>query len=172
MAPLEKNPQIIMWDPEVYPEIETIADLGEAGVTINVFGGGGFSDYFVAAGIWSADQVDPSYDGQPGRFIAEGDIAQQGFASAEPYNYENDFEDWGRPVDFLLIQDSGWEIYSQALAVRTLDTELDDHRVLPLAHGSLRRGARRASRRRRSSGGCGPTRRPGRRGRPAREGPR
>ena len=43
-------------------------------MTINVFGGGGFSDYFVAAGIWSADQVDPSYDGSPARFIAEGNI--------------------------------------------------------------------------------------------------
>ena len=31
MAPLEINPQIIMWDPDTYPEIETIADLGEAG---------------------------------------------------------------------------------------------------------------------------------------------
>ena len=37
MAPLEINPQIIMWDPDTYPDIQTIADLGEAGVTINIF---------------------------------------------------------------------------------------------------------------------------------------
>ncbi len=47
LAPLEINPQMIMWDPETYPEIETLADLGEAGVTINVFGGGVFSEIFV-----------------------------------------------------------------------------------------------------------------------------
>ncbi|MET1132868.1 MAG: ABC transporter substrate-binding protein, partial [Aeromicrobium sp.] len=26
--PLEKDPQMIMWDPETYPDVETIADLG------------------------------------------------------------------------------------------------------------------------------------------------
>jgi hypothetical protein len=107
-----------MWDPEVWPEVETIADLGEAGVTVNVFGGGGFSDVFVAQGIWSADQVDPSYDGSPARFIAEGNIAQQGFASAEPYNYEFAFEDFGRAPRFQLLHDAGYVGYSQTLGVR------------------------------------------------------
>ncbi len=123
MAPLEKNPQIIMWDPETYPEIETIADVGEAGITVNIFGGGGFSDYFVASGIWTEDQVDPSYDGQPGRFIAAGDIAQQGFASAEPYNYEFVFEEWGKPVAFELLHDAGYQTYSQTLGVKPTDLE-------------------------------------------------
>ena len=40
VAPLEINPQIIMWDPETYPDVETLADLGEEDVTINVFAGG------------------------------------------------------------------------------------------------------------------------------------
>ena len=97
VAPLEINPQIIYWDPETYPDIETLADLGEKDVTINVFPGGTFSDVFVAEGIWNADQVDPSYDGSPARFIAEdGKIAQQGFASAEPYKYENDVHRLGQ----------------------------------------------------------------------------
>ena len=96
MAPLEINPQIIMWDPDTYPDVKTIADVGDAGMTINVFGGYGFADVFVAQGIWSADQVDPSYDGSPARFIESLDIAQQGFASAEPYNYEFVFEEYGK----------------------------------------------------------------------------
>ena len=29
VAPLEINPQIIFWDPETYPDVETLADLGE-----------------------------------------------------------------------------------------------------------------------------------------------
>jgi|HigsolmetaAR202D_1030399.scaffolds.fasta_scaffold12355_3 hypothetical protein len=119
VAPLEINPQIIFWDPETYPEVETLADLGEEGVTINVFPGGTFADVFVAEGIWSEDQVDPSYDGSPARFIAEdGRIAQQGFASAEPYNYEHVFEEWGKPVAFQLLHDAGFEVYSQTLSVR------------------------------------------------------
>lgn len=119
MAPLEKNPQMIMWDPETYPDIETIADLGEAGVTINVFAGQTYATVFVAQGILSEDQLDPSYDGSPARFIAEGGaIAQQGFASAEPHQYENVHADWGKPVRIQLLNDSGFEIYSQALAVR------------------------------------------------------
>jgi hypothetical protein len=123
IAPLEINPQIIMWDADTYPDIETIADLGEAGVTVNVFAGGGFAEVFVAQGIWSADQVDPSYDGSPARFIAEGDIAQQGFASAEPYNYEFVFEEYGKAPAYQLLHDAGYEVYSQTLAVKPDDLE-------------------------------------------------
>lgn len=124
MAPLEKNPQIIMWDPETYPEVESIADLGEAGVTVNVFAGGTFIDVFVSEGLLAADQVDPSYDGSPARWVAEnGAIAQQGFASAEPYTYENEIDEWGKPVAFQLVHDAGLEIYSQALAIRAGDLE-------------------------------------------------
>ncbi|MCP3856738.1 MAG: ABC transporter substrate-binding protein [Actinomycetia bacterium] len=121
IAPLEKNPQMIMWDPEVHPDVETIAGLGDAGITINVFAGGTFSEVFVAEGIWSAGQVDPSYDGSPATFIAAGDIAQQGFASAEPYNYKNVFEEFGKDVAFELLHDTGFEIYSQTIAIRPDD---------------------------------------------------
>ena len=123
VAPLEINPQIIMWDADTYPEVETIADVGEAGITVNVLGGGGFSEVFVAQGIWSADQVDPSYDGSPARFIAEGDIAQQGFASAEPYNYEFVFEEYGKAPAYQLLHDAGYQIYSQMLGVKPDDLE-------------------------------------------------
>ena len=37
VAPLEINPQIIYWDPETYPDVQTLADLGEENITINVF---------------------------------------------------------------------------------------------------------------------------------------
>jgi hypothetical protein len=124
LAPLEINPQIIMWDPETYPDVETLADLGEENVTINVFSGGVFSEVFVADGTWSADQVDPSYEGVPARFVAEGgNIAQQGFASAEPYNYEEVFEEWGKPVEYQLLHEAGFEVYSQTLGVRRGDLE-------------------------------------------------
>ena len=124
VAPLDINPQIIMWDPETYPDVATIADLGEAGVTINVFGGQTFTDVLVGQGILTEDQIDPSYDGGPTRFIGEnGAIAQQGFASSEPYQYEQVFEDWMKPVAFQTIHDAGFQVYSQTLAIRPEDLE-------------------------------------------------
>jgi hypothetical protein len=124
VAPLEINPQIIYWDPETYPDVETLADLGEQDITINVFGGGVFSEVFVGNGTWSQDQVDPSYDGSPARFIAEdGAIAQQGFASAEPYTYEHVFEEWMKPVAYQTLHDAGFQVYSQSLAARAADLE-------------------------------------------------
>ncbi len=124
VAPLERNPQMIMWDPETYPDVTGLADLGEQGITINVFGGGTFSEVFVAQGIWSADQVDPSYEGNPSRFVgAGGSIAQQGFASSEVYTYEHVYEQWGKPVAFQLLHDAGFQIYSQTIGVRPGDLE-------------------------------------------------
>jgi len=124
VAPLEKNPQMIMWDPETYPDVRTLADLGEQGITINIFGGGTFSHVFAAEGIWSEDQIDPSYDGSPAVFVASGgEVAQQGFASAEPYQYEQVYEEWGKPVAFQLLNDAGFVNYSQTLAIRSADLE-------------------------------------------------
>jgi hypothetical protein len=123
MAPLEINPQIIMWDKDTYPDIKTIADLGTNHVTINIFPGYGFADVFEAQGIWSKDQVDPSYDGSPARFIESRDIAQQGFASAEPYNYKNVFTDYGKDVAYQLLNDAGYPTYSQTLSVLPEDVD-------------------------------------------------
>ena len=124
VAPLEKNPQIIQWDPATYPDIESIADVGEAGIVVNVFGGGTFINVFVNEGVLSADQIDPSYDGSPARFIAEGGaIAQQGFASESPYSYEVAYEEWSKPIAFELIHDAGLQIYSQTLAIRPADLD-------------------------------------------------
>ncbi len=122
VAPLEVNPQIIMWDPATYPDVETIADLATAddgaGVAIRYFETIGYMPYLLQSGQVTEAQLDPNYDGGPAVFIAEdGALAQQGFASSEPYNYEFVYDDWGRPIEFQLIHDTGWQIYSQPLAV-------------------------------------------------------
>jgi hypothetical protein len=124
VAPLEISPLMIMWDPATYPDVTSIADLGEQEITVNTFAGATFAGVFVAEGLLSGDQVDPSYDGSPSRFIAEdGAIAQQGFASAEPFLYEEVYEDWLRPVEYQLIHDAGFQTYSQTLAIRPDDLE-------------------------------------------------
>jgi hypothetical protein len=123
-APLEINPQMIMWDPATYPNVETIADLTKAGAVIKYFGGAAYMDYFIGAGIVPEAQADGGYDGSPGNFVAsQGKDAQQGFASAEPYIYENEVEAWDKPVKFQLIHDAGYTIYASAVSVRSADLE-------------------------------------------------
>ena len=124
MAPLEINPQMIMWDPETYPEVETIADLGETDAFVRYFGGAAYMEYLISSGQLSLEQVDGGYDGTPANFVAaQGADAQQGFASAEPYVYENEVSDWGKPVAFQLIHDAGWEAYAGAMSVRSAEFE-------------------------------------------------
>ncbi len=124
MAGMEKNPQMIMWDPETYPDVETIEDIGEQGILVRYFGGAAYMDYFVQSGILSADQVDGSYDGTPANFIAaQGRDAQQGFGSAEPYVYENEVPDWGKPIAYAYINDAGWENYAESIATKPENIE-------------------------------------------------
>ena len=117
VAPRDKNPQIVMWDPAVY-SFDSFADIGASGATLLYFEGATYIDYLLGKGWVSQDQIDSSYDGSPARFIAEGNLVQQGFASAEPFQYQNEFEDWGKPVDFMLIHDSGLEMYPQLIATK------------------------------------------------------
>lgn len=120
--PLEKDPQMIMWDPETYPDVTSIADLGDEGVTVRVFPGGVYIDYFVGTDVLAADQVDATYDGTPAVFVAEdGAISQQGFASAEPFIYENEVADWGKPVSYQLINDAGYPKYAASMSLRPDD---------------------------------------------------
>jgi hypothetical protein len=122
VAPLDINPQIIMWDPGTYPDVQKIADLKAKGAKIRYFEGGAYMDYLVGAGIVDKSQLDGSYDGAPAVFVAEqGKIAQQGFASAEPYIYKNEVKEWAKDVKFQLIHDTGWQPYAAPLGVRAAD---------------------------------------------------
>ena len=118
----EVGPQILMWDPADY-DFESFADIGDSGATVLYFQGATYMDYLIADGRLSADQVDASYDGSPVRFISEDGLVQQGFATNEPFRYENEIDGWLKPVDFMLIHDAGFEIYQSAVSVRSGDIE-------------------------------------------------
>ncbi|HQZ35396.1 MAG TPA: hypothetical protein PK020_13305, partial [Ilumatobacteraceae bacterium] len=119
MSGFEKNPQMIMWDPATYPDVKGIADLGKKNVTVRYFGGAAYMDFLTGTGILSKAQVDGSYSGDPALFIAdEGKAAQQGFASSEPYVYQNELKDWAKPVAYQYINDIGWRNYAQSLATK------------------------------------------------------
>ncbi|MCY3663856.1 MAG: hypothetical protein OXH28_13695 [bacterium] len=118
----EVGPQILMWDPDDY-DFETFEDIGNSGATVLYFQGATYMDFLVANDVLDAANVDGSYDGSPTRFIAEDGLVQQGFATNEPYRYENEIDGWLKPVDFLLIHDAGVELYQSAVSVRSGDIE-------------------------------------------------
>lgn len=123
VAPLDINPEMVMWDPDTY-DIESWSDLKGTGAVLNHAADASYPEYLLATGLLIADQLDGGYDGSPDRFIdADGGILQQGFATRDPYLYENSFTEWGRPVGYLLLHDAGLELYKGALTI--LDERLD-----------------------------------------------
>lgn len=123
-AGLEKSPQIIMWSPDAHPDWKTIADIGQTDTKVLYFQGATYMEYFTGKGILKKSQVDGSYDGAPANFVASGGkVAQQGFATAEPYIYEHEIKAWGKPVKYQLIADAGFDFYQQMLSIRTGEKE-------------------------------------------------
>ncbi|PZA20774.1 ABC transporter substrate-binding protein [Modestobacter versicolor] len=124
LAPLEISPTMIMWDPETYPDVTGIEDLGQTDATVRYFEGSAYMAYLTGSGILSPDQVDGSYDGTPAGFVADaGKSAQQGFASAEPYIYENEVDAWGKGVEYELVYDAGFQPYQSSISVRSDEVE-------------------------------------------------
>lgn len=124
MAPLNGDPQVLIWDPATHPEFATVQDVGQTDTRIvhsanasTVFG------YLTGAGILRAGQLDSSYDGSPSRFVAaRGRDVVQGYATNEPHVYET-LPAWGKPVRYGLVQDTGYPNYANVLAVRSGDRD-------------------------------------------------
>lgn len=128
MAPLDISPTMVMWDPETYPDVKTIQDVAPAlegnGGVWRYFDGSAYIEYLKSAGLATPAILDGSYDGTPSNFVAAGGKdMQQGFASAEPYVYQNEVSAWGKPVEFALIHDSGWQTYQSSMSVKAADFE-------------------------------------------------
>jgi hypothetical protein len=119
VAPLELDPQVILWDPAAHPEWHTIADIGQTDVKVLYFQTGTFMQYLLGSGILRRRQVDGSYDGSPAAFVASGGkIAVQGYATNEPYLYQHEVRAWGKPVAYQLVYDTGYPNYGNVLTVR------------------------------------------------------
>lgn len=118
MAPLNKSPQILMFDPEQH-DFTSFADIGDSGAKVLYFEGSVYMDYLVAQGFIDPDQLDGSFDGSFATFVAEeGAPVMQGYATREPYELEHNTPGWNKPVDYLLVDDAGYRIYQSALVVR------------------------------------------------------
>jgi hypothetical protein len=124
LAPFEKNPVAIMWDPKTYPDVKTIKDLKDKNIVVNVSPYASYPKYLVTLGQLSASQIDRSFDSSPARFIASnGKIAQQALATVDPYNYTVTYKEWGKPIKYQLIDDAGFHAYFETLAIRSADLD-------------------------------------------------
>jgi len=126
---LEINPQMVMWDPaQLEIDKDDPTSIAATGRRVLHFPGNAFIEFMISSGVMTADQGDPNYSGAPDQWVSNGgDFVQQGFATNEIFNYEN-LIDWkdGAPadVDFLLIDDLGWQPYPGAYVV--LSERLED----------------------------------------------
>jgi hypothetical protein len=123
-APLNGDPQVLIWDRGSLPTVDGILDIGQTDVPVlHSANAGAVFGYLTGSGILRASQLDGSYDGSPSRFVAaRGKVVVQGYATNEPYVYEH-LPAWGRPVAYQLIQETGYPNYADMLTVRAGDLD-------------------------------------------------
>jgi hypothetical protein len=122
VAPLDLDPQVIMWDPAAHPDWNTIADIGQTSETVLYFPGLPYMDYLLGAGILRRSQVDASYDGSPSRLVSSrGRVAVQGYVTNEPDAWHYEVPAWGKPLAYQLVNDTGYPNYANVLAIRLGD---------------------------------------------------
>jgi hypothetical protein len=141
VAPMELSPFGFFWDQGENPTWNTMVDIGGTDAPIL------YStqvqvqmEFLVGSGIIKRSQIKNTYTGDPSQFIkAQGKVVSQGFATAEPWLYENVFR-YPRPIGFALLADSGYDAYSQTLAIRTGDKDKLApclRRLVPLVQRSI-----------------------------------
>ena len=126
VAPLEISPIMLMWDKDKHPGFNTIADIGQTDTKILYYSTDTYMQYLLGAGLVRSSQLDGSYDGTLGRWVqSDGDIANGGFATSEPYQAKAELPN-GKTypnVDLQLINDTGYPMYGQALTIRPTDKD-------------------------------------------------
>ena len=119
VAPLDRSPVVLMFDPAQHPDFRAIADIGRTDTRVLYFPGATYMDYLTGTGVLRRSQVDPGYAGSPDRWVAaRGSIVQQGFLTNEPFAYEKELPAWNKKVGWLLVAEAGYPVYPETLAIR------------------------------------------------------
>jgi hypothetical protein len=122
MAQMDISPLAIIWDPQTHPEFNTIVDIGQTDTKVLYTDGLSYMEFLVGSGILRRSQLNGSYTGSPDLFIASGGkAALQGFATSEPYLYQNEIPQWKKPLKFQLVNDAGYPVYFSSMSIRTGD---------------------------------------------------
>jgi hypothetical protein len=104
-----------------HPDWRGAADIGASGAKVVVARDNTFMPLLTAKGLIKPAQVDTGYTGAPTRFVTDPTIAQQGYATADPYIYQHEVPAWGKTVRYQLLADLGYSVYPGALSVRSGD---------------------------------------------------
>ena len=136
MTPYDIDPLILMWDPRSHP-FNGISDIGQTDTPVLFFQGERtYMDYLLGTGLLRPSQVDGSYDGTPSRFVASrGSIVVQGFATSEPWRWEHEVTQWGKPLTYQLVADTGYPNYRNLFAIRSGERQRLSpclHRLVPI----------------------------------------
>jgi len=121
-AQMDISPLAIMWSPEKHPAFNIIADIGQSDTEVLYTKGLSYMEFLVGSGILKESQLNGSYDGSPALFVQSGgEAALQGFATSEPYLYQHEIKQWGKPLKFQLVNDAGFPVYFSSVSVRADD---------------------------------------------------
>jgi hypothetical protein len=123
-AQMDISPLAIIWDPATYPQFNIIADIGQTDTKVLYTKGLSYMEFLVGSGILRRSQLDGSYDGSPALFVQSGGKAAfQGFATSEPYLYQNEIKQWGKELKYSLVNDAGFNTYFSAVSIRAADKD-------------------------------------------------
>ena len=124
VTPLDKSPSALFWDRATYPDgFKTIDDLkafaasGKGKIYVSTIKRT-FGRYLVEQGV-PAEAFVEGYRGDGENFVANnGTWLNQGFVTSEVYRFEHG-NNWAKPIDYLLIGDLGYAVYTGMLSVAT-----------------------------------------------------
>jgi hypothetical protein len=121
-AQMDISPLALLWSPQEHPQVNIIADLGQTDTEVLYTKGLSYMEFLVGSGLLKRNQLNGSYDGSPALFVQSGGkAALQGFATSEPYLYEHEIKQWGKPLKFQLVNDAGFPVYFSSVSVRAND---------------------------------------------------
>ncbi|KIT14856.1 ABC transporter substrate-binding protein [Jannaschia aquimarina] len=116
MATFQKHPQVIV----AHPDVESWEDLKDRTLLI---GDNGFTSYYqwmIAEHGFTVEQRQP-YTFNPAPFLADTNLAMQGYLSSEPYLIQTE---GGITPNVFLIADNGYSSY--ATTVETMQATIDE----------------------------------------------
>ena len=122
LALLERSPSALFWDPESYPEgfqsiddLIAFADSNRGKIYVSTVDRT-YGKYLVDQGV-PRNVFMEGYRGDLENFVVQGGVwLNQGFVTNEVYALEHG-RNWNKPLDFLLVSDFGYDLYTSALSI-------------------------------------------------------
>lgn len=116
-APFNVSPDIIYWNPDLYPTATEIADHNSWDTRVMYADGAYFMRHLLVTEQLKPPQPVNTSDGTPIPFIASGGMfLQQGLSTVDPYAYRNVYRDWMKDIAYQYIHNSGWQPYAMSVS--------------------------------------------------------